>query len=190
MYLFFDTETSDLPRRWDAPVSDTSNWPRVVQLAWIACESAENATEPVVRLIQPEGFRIAPGAFQQHGISTEFARDNGVPLQPVLQEFAQAARGADSLVGHNVRFDVAVMGAEFLRDGKPNPLEGKTLRCTMRESTDFCRLPGKRGYKWPTLTQLHKTLFQSPFDGAHDAAGDTMACLRCFFRLRELKAIT
>ena len=39
MYIFFDTETADLPRRWDAPAADIRNWPRVVQLAWIACDS-------------------------------------------------------------------------------------------------------------------------------------------------------
>ena len=34
MFLIFDTETTGLPKRWDAPISDTNNWPRIVQLAW------------------------------------------------------------------------------------------------------------------------------------------------------------
>ncbi len=34
MFLVFDTETTGLPRDWNAPKSDFSNWPRVVQLAW------------------------------------------------------------------------------------------------------------------------------------------------------------
>lgn len=33
MYLFFDTETTGLPKNWKAPVSDLNNWPRLVQLA-------------------------------------------------------------------------------------------------------------------------------------------------------------
>ncbi len=34
MYLIFDTETTGLPKRWDAPITDTDNWPRAVQIAW------------------------------------------------------------------------------------------------------------------------------------------------------------
>ena len=34
MYLIFDTETTDLPKKWNAPITDTDNWPRCVQLAW------------------------------------------------------------------------------------------------------------------------------------------------------------
>ena len=34
MYLIFDTETTGLPKRWDAPITDTNNWPRCVQIAW------------------------------------------------------------------------------------------------------------------------------------------------------------
>ena len=34
MYLFFDTETTGLPKNWKAPVTDVNNWPRMVQLAW------------------------------------------------------------------------------------------------------------------------------------------------------------
>ncbi len=34
MYLFFDTETTGLPRNYKAPVSDSNNWPRMVQIAW------------------------------------------------------------------------------------------------------------------------------------------------------------
>ena len=34
MYLIFDTETTGLPKRWGAPISDTDNWPRCIQIAW------------------------------------------------------------------------------------------------------------------------------------------------------------
>jgi hypothetical protein len=35
MYLFFDTETTGLPKSWKAPVTDVNNWPRLVQLAFL-----------------------------------------------------------------------------------------------------------------------------------------------------------
>ena len=34
MYLIFDTETTGLPKRWKAPLSDSENWPRCIQIAW------------------------------------------------------------------------------------------------------------------------------------------------------------
>ena len=35
MYLFFDTETTGLPKNWKASVTDLNNWPRLVQLAYL-----------------------------------------------------------------------------------------------------------------------------------------------------------
>ena len=37
-YLFFDTETTGVPQNYKAPSSDTDNWPRMVQLAWIVTD--------------------------------------------------------------------------------------------------------------------------------------------------------
>ena len=38
--FFFDTETTGLPRDWNAPLRDLDNWPRLVQLAWLLCDEA------------------------------------------------------------------------------------------------------------------------------------------------------
>lgn len=38
VYLFFDTETTGIPRNWRAPVTDLTNWPRIVQVAWLECD--------------------------------------------------------------------------------------------------------------------------------------------------------
>jgi DNA polymerase III epsilon subunit-like protein len=187
MFLFFDTETADLPRRWDAPYTDTRNWPRVVQVAWILCGSVEETAAPAVHLIKPDGFTIAPGAFEQHGISTEYAWEHGEPLRPVLDRFLADAATAHALVAHNIDFDTNVVGAELVRAGIDNPLSSKRRRCTMKESAKHCQLPGKYGYKWPTLTELHAILFGGPFEGAHDAAADCLACMKCFFELKKRK---
>lgn len=32
---FFDTETTGIPKNWEAPVTDLSNWPRMVQIAYL-----------------------------------------------------------------------------------------------------------------------------------------------------------
>jgi len=34
MFLIFDTETTGLPKNFNAPITDVDNWPRCVQIAW------------------------------------------------------------------------------------------------------------------------------------------------------------
>jgi len=189
MYLFFDTETSDLPRSWTAPLSEVNNWPRIVQVAWITCDSEENIIECQTRLIKPDGFEIAAGAYQTHGISTEFARENGEALLPVLDELAATINSSSVLVAHNIDFDATIVAAEFIRSGRANPIASKTRHCTMKESTEYCQLPGNYGFKWPTLSELHTLLFGKDFKGAHDAAADCLACMNCYFRLKAIGII-
>ena len=189
MVLFFDTETSDLPRRWDAPVTDVHNWPRLVQICWVVCTPQGEAADPNTHLIKPEGFTIARSATEVHGISTEYAAEHGEPLRPVLDEFVRAVSDAGEIVAHNISFDSHIMGAELIRAGIPNLLEEKTHRCTMKESVDFCQLPGKYGFKWPTLSELHQILFDEPLRNAHDATADCLACMRCFQELKRRDVI-
>jgi DNA polymerase III subunit alpha len=73
MYLIFDTETTGLPRNYNAPISDTSNWPRVVQIAWQLHEADGTLVEQKDFLIRPDGFNIPFQSEQIHGISTELA---------------------------------------------------------------------------------------------------------------------
>jgi DNA polymerase-3 subunit alpha/DNA polymerase-3 subunit epsilon len=96
---------------------------------------------------------------------------------------------SEVIVAHNIEFDTNIIGAECVRMKLSNPIRGKSLRCTMKESTNYCNIPGQYGPKWPTLQQLHAKLFGGEFANAHDASTDAIACMRSFFKLRELKAI-
>lgn len=189
MFLFFDTETSDKPRNWKAPAADLGNWPRLVQVGWVCCDARGRPTATREYLIQPEGFTISRGATAVHGITTQRARKEGVTLGPVLVELAQVFAKAPVLVAHNIGFDQKVVTAEFLRAGLTPALEKKTCRCTMKEATAYCRLPGQYGYKWPTLAELYETLFEESLAEAHSALADAETCRKCFFQLRKLGAI-
>ena len=85
MYLIFDTETTGLPKRWDAPVSDTDNWPRCVQIAWQLHDEMGGLIEQFDTLVRPEGFNIPYDSEQIHGISTDLALREGKPLDEVLK---------------------------------------------------------------------------------------------------------
>ena len=56
---------------------------------------------------------------------------------------------------------------------------------TMLASVDFCKIPGKFGFKWPKLMELHQKLFGCDFDNAHDSSADIAATEKCFWELKK-----
>lgn len=189
MYLFFDTETNGLPKNWKAPVSDLNNWPRLVQLAYLAYDNNGNKISEGDFIIKPDGFTIPAEAFRVHGITTERAILEGIPLFAVLRQFEALVNEATYLVAHNIAFDEKVVGAELLRNNMPNSLSLKQKVCTMERTTDFCAIEGPYGYKWPKLSELHYKLFGIGFEEAHNAAVDINATARCFWELRKRNLI-
>ncbi|WP_299102241.1 DNA polymerase III subunit alpha [uncultured Winogradskyella sp.] len=193
MYLIFDTETTGLPKRWDAPITDTDNWPRCIQIAWQLHDGMGNCIEHQDYLVQPEGFNIPYDAEKIHGISTELAQEQGVPLAEVLEKFNIALSKTKFVVGQNVKFDLNIMGAEFVREDVTNPLQELPVLDTCTEHTaELCQLPGGRygKFKLPTLTELHEYLFNQPFAEAHNATADVEATTRCFLELIRRKQYT
>lgn len=186
MFLIFDTETTGLPRNYNAPVTDLDNWPRMVQVAWQLHDRNGRLLHNASIIVRPEGYTIPFNAVQVHGITTERAQAEGRELAAVLGEFAAAVAKADYVCGHNIDFDINIVGAEFVRAGLPNHFEGRRVIDTKSdETTQFCALPGGRGgkFKWPTLTELYSKLFNSTFEEAHNAAFDVQATSRVFFEL-------
>jgi len=193
MYLIFDTETTGLPKRWNAPITDTDNWPRCIQIAWQLHDGMGNCIESQDYLVQPEGFNIPYDAEKIHGISTELAQEQGIPLAEVLEKFNEALGKTKFVVGQNVKFDLNIMGAEFVRGAVENPLQELPLLDTCTEHTaSLCQLPGGRygKFKLPTLTELHEFLFNQPFADAHNATADVEATTRCFLELIRLGEYT
>lgn len=192
MYLIFDTETTGLPKNYRAPVTDTDNWPRCVQLAWQLHDERGKLIDAQNHIIKPDGFTIPYNSEKIHGISTERALKEGKPLEEVVALFSQALEKTTIVVGHNVEFDINIMGAEYVRaQANEKLLLQKKSIDTKNVSTNFCAIPGGKGgrFKWPTLTELHKKLFGKPFDDAHDAAYDVDATARCFFGLIEHRVV-
>lgn len=193
MYLIFDTETTGLPKRWDAPISDTSNWPRAIQVAWQLHDELGNLLEHHDFLIRPDGFNIPYDAERIHGISTELAIENGISLSDALGKFNEALSKTKFIVGQNVGFDVNIMGCEFYRLGIANKLAELPVLDTCTEVTaELLKIPGGRGgkFKLPTLTELHQYLFNTPFAEAHNATADVEATTRCFLELIRREIFT
>ena len=186
--LFFDTETNGLPANYKLGVTATDNWPRLIQLGWIITDESGNILKRKSQLIYPQSFTIDADVTRLTGITTADAQRNGVALSDVLSKFMADVESASLLVGHNVDFDMHIMGCELYRMGMNyQALIEKPSVCTMVRSTNFCALPSTSrchsGYKYPSLTELYTKLFGYAFSGAHDALSDITATKDCYFEL-------
>jgi len=193
MFLIFDTETTGLPKKWNAPITDTDNWPRCIQIAWQLHDDLGNLVDQQDYLIKPEEFNIPYDAEQIHGISTQLAQEKGEELSHVLELFNIALSKSKFVVGQNVKFDLNIMGCEYVRKNINTSLNELPVLDTCTETTaSMCQIPGGRGgkFKLPTLTELHEFLFHSPFSEAHNATADVEATTRCFLELVRRHAFT
>ncbi|TAL62011.1 MAG: 3'-5' exonuclease [Bacteroidetes bacterium] len=193
MYLFFDTETTGLPNNWNAPVLDTKNWPRMVQVAFLLYQSDGTLLESENYIIKPDGFKIPLDVSRMHGITTERAINEGEEIATVLSKFQTMTSKSTTLVAHNIEFDEKIVGCEFYRLTGRDPLSTKQKFCTMKNPSviNYCAIPPIRygSYKWPKLPELHYKLFGTHFDEAHNASVDIQATARCFFELKKRRVI-
>ncbi|MBI9032826.1 MAG: DNA polymerase III subunit alpha, partial [Bacteroidales bacterium] len=190
MYIIFDTETTGLPKDWNAPISDSNNWPRMVQLAWQMHDIKGDLMEVKNFIVKPEDYTIPFNATKIHGISTERANQQGVDLSFVLDEFNKDLERAQFVVGHNIKFDVNIVGAELYRKQIESKLALAPSIDTMSESVNYCAIPSGNRFKFPNLTELHQKLFNEGFAEAHNASADVEATTRCFLELIRIGVLT
>lgn len=179
--LIFDTETTGMVQ-FRKPPEDPSQ-PDLIQLGMLLVDTVD--WKPRARhsmMVQlAEGVRIDPAAFDAHGISEEDCARYGIVPAVACSLFNQTCLQADVIVAHNLDFDVSIMKTALFRLGnKPHRLDGRQLVCTKESSTDVLKLPGKYGYKWPTLAEAYRHYTGREVEGAHDALVDTEACLEVF----------
>lgn len=191
-YMVFDTETTGLPKNYNASAEDVDNWPRVIQLAYAIFDSQQQLVKRVCKLIKPEGWVIPREEFWlKNGYSTEESLEKGVPFKEVLEEYVQDRLNSNYVIAHNMNFDSKIIRAEMVRAGMTVEFTAKKV-CTMMKTITYCNVPypsGKPGKKFPSLTELHNKLFETGFVGAHDAGADVDACAKCFFELLHRKVI-
>lgn len=191
MTIIFDTETTGKPINYKAPATDLNNWPRIVQLAWIVIDDAENEVCGYNFNIKPDGWTVHPEAQAVHGLSLEHLHETGHPAPEIISKFFDDYDRSKTLVAHNLAFDYNVLAAEAIRYGLRAKSKIASKVCTMEVSTPVLKLRGgfRGGYKWPKLSELHQYLFKEDFEGAHDALIDVRACARCFFEMKRRRIL-
>jgi DNA polymerase-3 subunit epsilon len=190
--LFFDCETTGVPKDYKASYTEVDNWPRVISLAWILATSEGEIIRQNYAMIYPDGWTMPIEKFWvDNGYTQEKSELLGVPIIHILEKFKEDKLNADILCAHNLNFDHRIVWAEFIRAGI-EPRSGMHKICTMMKSTSHCRIPqaNGRGFKWPKLEELYKFLFNKDMENAHDALADITATKECFFELVARQVIT
>jgi len=184
-YLILDCETNGLPQSYHLPVTDLTNWPRLISVAWGLYDESGKQLSQNLALVKPDGYRWNRVAQGIHGISSERAEREGRPIIEVLNLLRPDIEKADAWVGHNIDLDYGVLGAEFIRTEKFSPgsvgsITPPRLLCTMEAS----RKVTANGEDL-RLDDLYKLLTKRPMKGIHDATADMLATAVCFFEMKK-----
>lgn len=201
MILFFDTETTGLPDFRAAPGAE--HQPHLVQLAALLTEDDGTERASFSVIVKPPESGIPAGAAAVHGITTDVAERCGISNSRAVALFDDLASRADTLVAHNIRFDLSIMATAWCRvlsARRPdmNAEHGARGRfCTMDAASPIVNLPptermiaaGFTKPKPPKLEECIRHFFGEDLIGAHDALADVRACARVFFHLRSLEKV-
>lgn len=182
-YIVFDVETTGLPKRYNASPKLFDLWPHIVQFSWILKQKNETCEKSFI--IKPDGYVIPEDSTKIHKITNDYAVQHGSPIEEVLEEFIKDCDKADFFVAHNASFDVSVVKATFYRNKMDlSPIGNKKVFCTMKSTTNICKIPGKYGNKYPKLEELYFYLFkEKPNNVLHNALEDSRVTLMCYEQL-------
>lgn len=199
--LVFDTETNGKrPKR-----AALHQEPAITQIAGILYEGRKPAAH-LSCFVQPVRYNgepapvpdpeLNPGTpltesdyefFEKSGITEDRISRLGRPLKVGLAEFNQMVKIADRIVAHNIQFDDPITRSNYARVAAPQRDYWDTPKfCTMKTLEPVLKLPGKYGYKFPTLDESYRALVDPMgFSGAHDAMVDVQACAEVLFAIED-----
>ena len=185
--LFIDTEASGLPVNWSRPYSHEGNWPYAVQVSWLIYDKDRTLLKQENHYIKNDGFTITPSAIAIHGITDEFLAQNGKDRADVLRMLAaDLLQYQPMVIGHFIKLDYFVLGADFYRSVLANPLTDLPMFCTM-VATKFLKWNPMPNYL--RLEETYHYLFYKDLPNAHNALNDAQATAECFYELLDRNEI-
>jgi DNA polymerase-3 subunit epsilon len=186
--LFVDTETTGYPSGWTAPYSIDARWPHIVQLAWVLYDNQGKFIKGESHYLKPPTNKLTASSIHVHGLNDQFLSDNGEDPKQILKLFYSDLKIYNPLVvGHYIRFDFHILGANFYRYGLANPLINLQTFCTMLsvQPTDTAGI-----IRYQRLNEVYFRLFHAYLEKEHDAWIDASATARVFFELLQKNEIT
>lgn len=180
MILFYDLETTGLPKAGDDPLKQ----PGIVQIgaALVDPDEWSRGDDGIIKefdqKVNPELLpeRFEPGAVRVTGIGWNEAQPFP-SFFTVGADFANFVRGAKVMSGYNmIDFDNKILMWQLLRYGMefnfPWPPRHVDVAVLAKASG---RYMGKRGPKFPKLVELYQDVAGKKLEGAHDALADIRA---------------
>jgi DNA polymerase III epsilon subunit-like protein len=198
----FDFETTGLPLK--SKIHSDGYYPpeelvgydtsRAVSLAWVIYDNINKTIEKKNHIIYPDGFVSSPGAFNVHGITDDYAKEVGVPISVVLNEFAVDLEKCGGLVGYNVSFDYHILLSECYRCNNrklsqiiQNLKDSGQIRCALKLAKNVLMYDANfkpRRKFYPKLEETYRYLFNQPdYKSSHDALDDTIKCGEIYYEL-------
>jgi DNA polymerase III epsilon subunit-like protein len=187
----------------------------VVQIGALLTDDQGKTLAEFNVLLKPDGFDHVPvDAANVHGFSFELIEKAGISRVNAIDTFFDLVELADTLVAHNIEYDMDLMNIEIdyyrkqaeqdtrvIFDRWQKILDSKQQFCTMLNARDTLMMPlsdaqarffrdtgNDQKFKNPRLIEAYQHFFHKDFEGAHDAMADVRACRDVYFELHKLKA--
>jgi DNA polymerase-3 subunit epsilon len=158
----YDVETTGISTKND----------KVIQLSAVKFDTDFNVVAEFDNYILPTGvWHMSEGAFNVHGISEEFLKENGRPLKDVGNEFLEFIDGCDLLSYNGNKFDIKILVKDLRLCGYTIDLEGRAFY-------DSYLLEAKLNPR--NLSNVYKKYTGLELDGAHNALNDVKATVEVF----------
>lgn len=176
MVSIFDVETSGFSK------SD-----RVASIAAVVySDDLEKLEWEFSSLIKPEGWVMAPPAWDAsgkaksasavNGLTQEKLLEEGRPMREVWEELKPWFEDSHILAGFNVSFDTRMVEQEAGHLRLPTIVPKVKTRCLMLPMAAAIKEPGRYGdFRWPKLAAAFKFCYGVDFEGAHEALADVKA---------------
>lgn len=179
--IVVDFETTGLIK----PGLDFSKQPGIVQIGLAEIDDDCKVHNWVNFLVNPE-MEIEPEAANAHKVTNEMVGGERT-FPEVWLALVNIFRDHRTWVGFNCEFDKRVLFYNLQRYGLEMRFPWPDQELDIMKIAKGCmNFEGKRGPKFPNLTELHVRLFNKPFEGAHDAMNDVNATVDC---MREMKRL-
>lgn len=184
-YLVIDTETTGFPKKRHTSAYELSNWPYIVEIAWI--------------LVDKDGLRVSDGnyivkqeipipkqASDVHHITTQRMREEGDSPKEVYGYLMEDLNNTEFIIAHNLEFDYPIIACEFIRNGIDIAPLQKKLFCTMqagRKIYDCFASKNPKNVELFMHTHFHDKSLS--LQDLHNAASDMMLTFHSFWKMLE-----
>lgn len=200
MKLVFDTETSGLPQcekfgEFPFP-TDLEKYKdaRLIELGYFLLNDDNLVIDKGAFLVNVD-FEIKNSNI--HGITNEHTK-SGEPIERVLSKFFMLLVNVDTIIAHNIMFDISIIASECCRCGMTDigsllmsfVSENKiydTMKVGHELIKNFIKIfaPNVGWVKYPKLSELYEFLFKTKVVQTHRALDDVSMCYDCYIILLQ-----